>query len=401
MEGGIKLGGKTIKLLAFADDIVLLAPSAAVLQRMIICLEKYCALWNLVINLAKSKIMVFRNGGKPSKKEKWWLNNERIDVVNEYKYLGILLTTCIGLDKHFKEKTAAAVMAISNFNRIILNENVPFSAKLEIFNAVVRSSVSYGAQVWGAKMYNGIEILQKFFIKKVLGLPKYTPDFILYMETCLMPLFIHTVGLHLSYKNRCQKLEEHRYPHFFAQEIIKRKIYWYKDWEKLEEKFGVPIMEFVRVESDVQSIMDKIREGVVNMHKDKLQNSISHRLYKELYEKNDLVENYNYIYDKKLKKSEISWFFKVKGELMYLNKYSYKTLNKNCSMCNCEEEEDVWHFVARCPVLASIRLIYLGKKKLEGEEFIGLFEKRNLKKLAAFCKDAWNYRYELVAHFNY
>lgn len=66
--GGIKISGKTIKLLAYADDIVLLAPSAAGLQMMINCLESYCTLWNLHVNLSKSKVMVFRNGGKEAKK---------------------------------------------------------------------------------------------------------------------------------------------------------------------------------------------------------------------------------------------------------------------------------------------------------------------------------------------
>lgn len=51
---------------------------------MIANLEEYCFKWNLEVNLKKSKIVVFRNGGRPAKNEKWWFRDEEIKVVNNY-----------------------------------------------------------------------------------------------------------------------------------------------------------------------------------------------------------------------------------------------------------------------------------------------------------------------------
>lgn len=62
LEGGCKFGKEKINILMYADDVVLIAPTATVLQHMINRLENYCDLWNLCVNLDKSKVMVFRKG---------------------------------------------------------------------------------------------------------------------------------------------------------------------------------------------------------------------------------------------------------------------------------------------------------------------------------------------------
>jgi len=64
LEGGCEFGGFRVNTLMYADDLVLLASTPAGLQHMINRLEAYCNLWNLKVNLIKSKIMVCRNGGK-------------------------------------------------------------------------------------------------------------------------------------------------------------------------------------------------------------------------------------------------------------------------------------------------------------------------------------------------
>ena len=47
----------------------------------------------LEVNLDKTKIIVFRKGGFLGKNEKWFYNNQPVEVVNEYNYLGITFTT--------------------------------------------------------------------------------------------------------------------------------------------------------------------------------------------------------------------------------------------------------------------------------------------------------------------
>lgn len=81
-----------IMLLLFADDLALIADTPIDLQRRLNCLESYCDKWNMTVNMDKSNIVVFQNGGNLSKNEKWYFKNELMKVVSFYKYLGIYFT---------------------------------------------------------------------------------------------------------------------------------------------------------------------------------------------------------------------------------------------------------------------------------------------------------------------
>ena len=61
---GIDVGMLNLCLLLYADDIILLANSADNLQNSLNVLADYCTRWKLTVNTAKTKIMVFRKGGR-------------------------------------------------------------------------------------------------------------------------------------------------------------------------------------------------------------------------------------------------------------------------------------------------------------------------------------------------
>ena len=75
----------------YADDTVLLAETPDDLQFILNSLHTYCQEWNLTVNTHKTKIMVFRNGGKIKEIEKWFYNNFELETVDEFNYLGLLL----------------------------------------------------------------------------------------------------------------------------------------------------------------------------------------------------------------------------------------------------------------------------------------------------------------------
>ena len=47
----------------------------------------------LTVNLDKSKVMVFRKGGYLAAKERWFWGDQKLEVVNTYKYLGLIFST--------------------------------------------------------------------------------------------------------------------------------------------------------------------------------------------------------------------------------------------------------------------------------------------------------------------
>ena len=86
-------------LLLYADDTVVLAECPGDLQRVLDILKIYCEFWGLDINVRKTKVMIFSRG-KIRKIQKFNFNEETVDVVWDYKYLGVNVTIITSLKRH-------------------------------------------------------------------------------------------------------------------------------------------------------------------------------------------------------------------------------------------------------------------------------------------------------------
>ena len=77
----------------FADDVVLLSYTPVGLQHQLNLLARNADALDLTVNLEKSNIVVFRNGGYLARCEKRYYKDCVVKVVNAYKYLGVWFST--------------------------------------------------------------------------------------------------------------------------------------------------------------------------------------------------------------------------------------------------------------------------------------------------------------------
>jgi hypothetical protein len=89
IEDELMLYVKMLSLL-YANDTVLLVKSAEGLQNALNAFHTYCNQWKLNVNVEKSNISCFSKG--PRIKKEFQYNNNGIENVKEFKYLGIILT---------------------------------------------------------------------------------------------------------------------------------------------------------------------------------------------------------------------------------------------------------------------------------------------------------------------
>ena len=104
-------------LLLFADVLVMFADSKVELQRLINNLAKYCKTFKLKINMSKTNIIVFRNGGYLRSYEKWYFEGIPIKVVTYYKYLGLVLSSRLSwyaCQKTLAEQASKALFAVKS-----------------------------------------------------------------------------------------------------------------------------------------------------------------------------------------------------------------------------------------------------------------------------------------------
>jgi hypothetical protein len=71
-----------------------MAESAADLQKQLDSFSEYCNIWRLKVNVEKSKIVVFPQGRTPNNL-KFNFNGKQLEFVDEFNYLGVLLTKII------------------------------------------------------------------------------------------------------------------------------------------------------------------------------------------------------------------------------------------------------------------------------------------------------------------
>ena len=145
---GIDLFICKLFLLVFADDLVLFADSKVELQRLINKLATYCKTFKLKVNLGKTNIIVFRNGGYLRSYEKWYFEGIPIRVVTYYKYLGLVVSSRLSwyaCQKTLAEQASKALFAVKrNLTQLgTLSVDLLF----KIFDTKVLPILTYGAEI--------------------------------------------------------------------------------------------------------------------------------------------------------------------------------------------------------------------------------------------------------------
>eukprot|EP00808_Paulinella_micropora_P031002 g78638.t1 len=99
---------RQLRSLLYADDIVMLAESPKELNAMIEVVRSFCDTWRIEINLAKSQVMEVHPRGVCRKAEGYYYGSKAIEVVKQYKYLGLMLTNTLSWDAHHERALAKA-----------------------------------------------------------------------------------------------------------------------------------------------------------------------------------------------------------------------------------------------------------------------------------------------------
>jgi len=200
-------GLQEIFLLLFADDICLISTTPAGLQNQINNLEKASDALGLVVNLSKTKVMVFRKGGHLAKSEKWFYKGQALEIVNSYKYLGFMLTTKLSFELALEEYTGRAKRKVVEIMKTMWKlETLDFDIFFKLFDAQVKPMLLYAAEIWGLTRFQVIESVHLFACKRFLKVAPQTPNTLIYGELGRFPLYIDSALSSIRYWFKLQKL---------------------------------------------------------------------------------------------------------------------------------------------------------------------------------------------------
>ena len=111
---GVKIYRYTINNLKFADDIDLIEKNCITFQESLDLLIKTDIEYGLEVDIYKTKVMVF---GSKSMKNNIKLNGEEGKAVNQFAYLGSLLSAG-GCEKEIKRRMAVTCGPLADFGKV-------------------------------------------------------------------------------------------------------------------------------------------------------------------------------------------------------------------------------------------------------------------------------------------
>ena len=167
---GLEVDMVKIFMLLYADDIVVFANTPEELQRGLNMLNEYCKRWKLTINVAKTKVLVFRKGGILPRNIAFTYNGAPLGIVKSFKYLGIVFTVGGSFSEAQNTLAWQAQKAIFKLNKYLYKFTfISPRHKFELYDKFIRPILNYGSEVWGFAKANAIERVHMQFCKKVLG----------------------------------------------------------------------------------------------------------------------------------------------------------------------------------------------------------------------------------------
>jgi hypothetical protein len=160
----------------YADDLLLLALAIAHLKSAILATRSLALELGLEINWDKTKIVKFRRAGRLSLTDVMVIDGFTIPFVPAFVYLGVTFTvTASTFSRHVQDRRAKAIAAI----RLLPSPRLlSLNAALGLFRCKIAPMAYYAIpQVWKhlkVADFRAIDGVQMCFLKRVLGVSKYT-----------------------------------------------------------------------------------------------------------------------------------------------------------------------------------------------------------------------------------
>ena len=176
--------------LLYADDTIILAESPDELQVALNSVQDYCKTWNLTVNTSKIKIVIFSRG-KIRKLPHFIYNNEAIEVVYDFVYLGVKFNYNGTLKKAISKQVTQARRALYSMLAKAKTLQLSVDIQCHLFDHLILPILLYGSEIWGYEDISQIEVLHRKFLRTILLVNKCTPDCMVYGETGHGPILNH------------------------------------------------------------------------------------------------------------------------------------------------------------------------------------------------------------------
>lgn len=370
--------GTDILLLLYADDMVVLGHSAIDMNVKMDILSQYCQENKLTVNVAKTKLVCFRRaGGLKKLRVRVRFEGLELEQVSSYVYLGVPFNSsgvfCGACTNAISRSNAAAGAITSLMARAKI---VSWSATKQLFEACVRSVLMYCASCWALRYSEQVERIQVGFYKRLLLLPRSTPNCLVRAEVGVLPLAFTVMKQALRWLGRVLNMPHSRYPRVCLDRMVAltragfgdRRYNWVTQLQGLVSACGSDL----RLEDLNDVAAFRARSAVVLGH---CGESLWRKDRMGVRETRYLGVELTCEYDKTAHPQEyltLSWPYRILRPVAQLRlggRHNQRLLvnglvlrcnqQAHCPLCNWHEPDTFMHFLLECPLLANPRVKFL------------------------------------------
>lgn len=222
---------KATSMLMYADDLVILSDTVFEMQAKIDLLYDFCSKWGLTINLNKTKMIVYRNGGYLRSIEKWYYGESNIEVTTYYAYLGMIFSSRLCWSQYLDYLSVKALRMVGAMRKIFNKfNNLPVDLAFRIFDTKIKPLTLYGSEIWGCGYFECIENVQIQFCKAYLGVGKTTPNDLAMLECGRYSLSIDYNLAAIKYWTKLVHMSIDRYPKKCYEQLKQHEAMGRKNW---------------------------------------------------------------------------------------------------------------------------------------------------------------------------
>ena len=144
-QAGIKIAGRNINNLRYADNITLMAESKEELKSLLMKVKEESEKVGLKLNIQKTKIMA--SGPITS----WEIDGERVEIVRDFIFGGSKITADGDCSHEIKRCLLLGRKAMTNLDNILRSRDIILPTKVHLVKSMVFPVVMYGSECWTIK----------------------------------------------------------------------------------------------------------------------------------------------------------------------------------------------------------------------------------------------------------
>src|SRR5574337_913450 len=144
-QAGIKIAGRNINNLRYADNTTLMAESEEVLKRLLMEVKEESENVGLKLNIQKTKIMA------SCPITSWEIDEETVETVSDFILGGSKITADDDCSHGIKRRLLLGRKVMSNLDSIFKSRDITLPTKVCLVKAMVFPVVMYGCESWTVK----------------------------------------------------------------------------------------------------------------------------------------------------------------------------------------------------------------------------------------------------------